>query len=186
MQEEFVFRGQRDNEDVLLVVKQNPWVMAKAGFIVLVLAIVAVLSVVFFGASGVSSFAIIGFIILAGIIFLYRWFVWWNGSYILTNQRIIKIDQQSLFHRMVSEAELDRIQDITSEIHGPIQTILNFGTIHIQTASSSTVINLTNVTDPYEIQQKIVKAHKTAKNELPGQIEISDSFEGPGGKTVIR
>jgi len=175
--ENYHFRGQREDEQAMLVVKQNPWTMAKAGYIDLVIAIIVVVCLVLFGASRVTSMVMFLGIIIVGAASFYYWFIWWNGIYILTNQRIIKIDQQSLFHRLISEAELDRIQDITTETKGPIQTALNFGTVHIQTASAQTVIDLPNVTNPYDLQQKIVKAHKVAKGELPGQVEISDTFE---------
>ncbi len=175
--EDYHFRGQREDEQAMLVIKQNAWTMSKAGYIDLIIAVIVVASLVFFGASRVTSMMIFAAIIIAGSVSFYYWFIWWNGIYILTNQRLIKIDQQSLFHRLISEAELDRIQDITTEIKGPLQTALNFGTVHIQTASAQTVVDLPNVTNPYDLQQKIVKAHKVAKGELPGQIEISDSFE---------
>lgn len=179
MESELIFKGQRDDEDVILILKQNPWVLAKAGFAILGLGIVVVLVLLKFGASSISSYVLVIFIIIALSVSLYKWFIWWNGMYILSNQRIIKINQKSLFHRLISEAELDRIQDITTEIKGPIQTLLNFGTIHIQTASTEIMIDLTSVTNPYEVQQKIVKAHKLMKNELPGKLEITDNFE-PG------
>jgi hypothetical protein len=181
--EEYNFRGQREDEEVLLMAKQHPWVMAKTGFIVLIMANLVVLSLLLFGASAYTSWIMIVAIFIAAIMIGYRWFVWWNGAYILTNQRIIRLEQKSLFHRLISEAELDRIQDVTTEIKGFIQTSLNFGTVHIQTASAQTMIDLTNIINPYEMQQKIVKAHKLMKNELPGQVEMSDTFET---KPIIR
>lgn len=54
--------------------------------------------------------------------------------WIVTNQRIINIEQKGLFARVVSEKDLGRMQDITSDIEGFWATVLNYGDVHIQTA----------------------------------------------------
>jgi membrane protein YdbS with pleckstrin-like domain len=184
--EDYTFRGQRDNEEVLIVIKQNVWVFAKTGLFILILINLLVAVFAVYGASVSTSIALFIFLILSIVAFLYRWFIWNNGVYLLTNQRIIKINQQSLFHRVITEAELDRIQDISTEIKGPIQTMLNFGTIHIQTASSKTEIDLACVTDPYELQQQIMKALNFNKEDLPGKIEFQDNFDNSSSKGMIR
>ncbi|MDO8513758.1 MAG: PH domain-containing protein [bacterium] len=176
MTEDYTFRGQRDDEDVLLIVKQNAWVFAKTGIIILILANVVVFALIMFGASGVFSYLLFIFVLAAGFLVGYRWYLWSNSNYMLTNQRIIKVDQSSIFHRVISEMELDRIQDISTEMKGPIQMMINFGTIHIKTASSNEGMELASVTDPYDVQQQIVKAHNLMKNEMSGKIEFQDSF----------
>lgn len=176
MANNYSFRGQRDDEDVLLVIKQNAWVFAKTGFVILVLANVVVFALILFGASGIFSYLMLMFVVAAGFLVGYRWYIWANSIYILTNQRIIEMTQNSLFHKVISELELDRIQDISTEMKGPVQTLLNFGTIHIKTASSDSGVDLTAVTDPYDVQQQIVKAHKLMKSEVSGTMEFRDSF----------
>lgn len=54
--------------------------------------------------------------------------------WIVTNQRIINIEQHGLFARVISEKDLGRMQDITSAIEGFLPTLLNYGDVHIQTA----------------------------------------------------
>lgn len=184
MKEDYSFRGQREDEDVLAIVRQNVWVFAKTCFIILILANIVVFSLILFGASGVFSYFLVSFVILAGVLIGYKWYVWTNSIYILSNQRIIQIEQNGLFHRVISEIELDRIQDISTEIKGPIQMFLNFGSIHIKTASSDAGMDLTCVTDPYDIQQQIVKAHNLMKNDFSGKMEFRDSFGDDVSKSV--
>lgn len=57
--------------------------------------------------------------------------------WIVTNQRIINIEQHGLFSRIVSEKDLGRMQDITSEVRGFLGTLLNYGNVHIQTAGET-------------------------------------------------
>ncbi len=176
MYDDFHFRGQREDEEILLMIKQHVWVFAKTGFIILLLANLVVLMLMFAGASGYFSYALFAFVLGAGLMVGYKWFIWSNGIYIITNQRLIKIGQDGLFHRTITEIELDRIQDISSEMRGPLQMFLNFGTLHIATASSNSGLDLLWVPDPYDAQQKIVKALKYVKQDIGGKVEFKDSF----------
>jgi membrane protein YdbS with pleckstrin-like domain len=160
----FNFRGRRPNEEVVAVVKQHVWLLFP---IVLAWAILlAVLLVIlhFFMASGVSSVAVAVVIVAGGIYSIYKWFIWNNGLYIVTNQRVIKVDQRGLFNRLISEAEIERIQEISTDINGPIKTVLNFGTVKIQTASTTGQVDLWNVPHPYDIQQQIVALQRSQKD----------------------
>lgn len=53
---------------------------------------------------------------------------------IITNDRLVQIQQKTLFSRSVSELDLYRIQDTTSEITGIIATMAGYGLLKIQTA----------------------------------------------------
>jgi len=167
---EYSFRGQRQDEKILLVVKQHVWLFCKVLSMWVVLAFLAMLSLKYFGASAISSFVLAVTVLLGLAVTARRWFLWSNGVYIITNQRVIKTDQVGLFRRLISEAELDRIQEITTEIGGPIRTLLNFGTVHIQTASRSGRIDLENVPSPYDIQQMIVRARQQAVATREGSL----------------
>jgi len=146
-----------------------------------VLALVAAVSLKFFGASAVSSLVLALAVLLGLLITGRRWFLWSNGVYIVTSQRVIRTEQIGLFKRLISEAELDRIQEITTEIGGVIRTTLNFGTVHIQTASRSGRIDLENVPSPYDVQQTIVRARQlvtAARGGAPAEtLEVAETTE---------
>lgn len=153
----FQFDGQRSDEEVIFVIRRHPWVLAGAGFLTIGLIIVTVLFILFFGLSHLTSFLIIAIIVFFLIYGFYQWFVYNNYLYILTNQRIIIIEQTGLFGRKITEAELEKIQNISVEVKGPIRTFLNFGTITLRTAGIDPIMILSNVENPYETQQKIIK-----------------------------
>lgn len=167
MSEEYSFRGKRSNEVVLLVVKQHPWVLMPIVWVWLLLIAVMTLAVWQFGFSNISSYLIFAVLAFGLLYSVYQWFVWNNSDYIITNQRVIKIDQNGLFNREISEAEIDRIQEISTEIKGPIRTLLNFGRVKIQTASSYGRVDLEDVVDPYDIQQQIVRVQRSAEEVRP-------------------
>lgn len=176
MAEDYSFRGRRNDEEVLLVVKSHPWLLMPIAWAWLVIAGIIVLLVWKFGLSAISSYAIFGLVGLGIFYSLYQWFLWNNSDYILTSQRVIKIEQNSLFNREISEAELDRIQEISTEIKGPIRTLFNFGRVKIQTASSSGRVDLEDVNDPYDIQQQIVRVQRSD----------NDTAAKPVERTVLR
>lgn len=110
-------------------------------------------------------FLIIGLVLLIidTSYFAYNFLLWWNDVYILTNIRVIDIDQRSLFNKTVTEAELKNIQDITYEINGFWRTILNYGKVEILTASNGKSISFEDVLKPHEVQQLIIKTKDSAK-----------------------
>ncbi len=154
---EFSFDGQRSNEDVIFVLKRHPWVLAKPGFLFIGIVILLVVGIIIFGLSNITSVMIIGFICFTLLYGGYIFYLYYNFIYILTNQRIIVIEQSGIFSRRLTEAELNKIQNISFEIRGPIRTLLNFGHVQIRTAGVDPTIVLKDVDNPYEVQQKINK-----------------------------
>lgn len=66
--------------------------------------------------------------------FFIGWLDYWLDAWIITNVRLIKVEQKSLFHREVSEFLLSRIENVTTEIPGFIATFFKFGNITVETA----------------------------------------------------
>lgn len=62
------------------------------------------------------------------------WTHYFLDLWVITDRRIIVIDQVSFFNRKVSSFRLERLQDIKFSVIGLIATFLNFGTIRAQTA----------------------------------------------------
>lgn len=67
--------------------------------------------------------------------FLESFLTWFFNVYIVTDERIIDIDFYNLIYKEVSDANIDRIQDVTYNMGGVIRTMFNYGDIMIQTAS---------------------------------------------------
>ena len=88
----------------------------------------------------------------------YEWTVWYLDLYVLTDKRVVDIEQKTLFSRQVSESSLDKIQDVTFEINGFLATFFNYGNVKIETAGKETVITLDQVKDPEHLQKIIFDA----------------------------
>lgn len=65
------------------------------------------------------------------------WTHYYLDLWVITDRRIIVIDQRGFFNRKVSSFRLERLQDIKVTIKGILPTLLNFGTIRAQTAGAN-------------------------------------------------
>lgn len=108
--------------------------------------------------------ALIAFAISAwAILTLMTGFMIWTHYYldlwIITDRRIILIDQIQFFNRNVSIFRLERLQDIEFSINGVIPTFLNFGTLKAQTAGHfESNFSSNGLPDPRELQAIIQRA----------------------------
>lgn len=106
--------------------------------------------------------------IFAILIWMYAFFVWidyYFDVWIITDKRIINIVQGGLFNRRVSELDLGRIQDVTTEVKGIIQTFLNYGEVYVQTAAEKERFIFHNVPNPYAVKDIIMTMRKQNRIE---------------------
>jgi CRP-like cAMP-binding protein len=100
---------------------------------------------------------VLGFVMLILLIAI-AWVTadWWNDTYELTNDRIIDIEKLPLFLAETrSEAQLSEIQDIRLNISSPLEMILNYGDITVQTAASQGAFTFDHVPNPRAVKEEI-------------------------------
>jgi len=103
-------------------------------------------------------------------LFFYSQFIeFYLDIWIVTNDRIVDIEQQGLFARTISELDLYRIQDVTTEVNGFFATMLHFGNVIIKTASSTTHIVFRNVSHPNEIRQALIQLAEEDRKHHQGK-----------------
>lgn len=172
------------NEKVILEVRKH-WFILFAETLFLVLLLLLPIIVI----AGARFLEISGFIEVAGNeIFLYiiltsTWlvFVWitffviWTDYYldilIVTNKRVIDINQKGLFNREVSTFKLDRMQDITTEIYGLIATLLKFGNIQLQTAGETNEFIIKGIPDPVKVKRQILDIYNNVVENKKNQTQ---------------
>jgi len=91
------------------------------------------------------------------IAFFARFADYWLDSWILTNERIIDIEQKGLFSREVSEFKLDKIQDISVDVSGVIPTLFHYGDVQIETAGFEREFVFKTVPNPQNVKSEILK-----------------------------
>jgi len=89
----------------------------------------------------------------------YIWTQYYLDIWVITDRRIIDIDQKRLFSRSIGSFRLERLQDMNVEIPGFLATIFNYGDIQAQTASGSEEeFRVRNLPDPRRIKATILAA----------------------------
>jgi uncharacterized membrane protein YdbT with pleckstrin-like domain len=77
--------------------------------------------------------------------------------WIITSSRIIAIDQRGLFRRSVASCRIERIQNVDVEIHGIIATLIDFGTLRIETAGEDHDFIIRGIGKPREAKASILE-----------------------------
>lgn len=133
-----------------------------------------------------SVISLIAFLVLVfdGLLAFGAVWIWRNNRILVTNEHIVDIDQNTLFHRSVSTLTLSRIQDVHAEVDGPAQTLLQYGTIIVQTAGEKQNFSFDYMPDPYEAEQYVLKVHKeymARHGETDGlrDAEIAEAAKNP-------
>jgi uncharacterized membrane protein YdbT with pleckstrin-like domain len=76
--------------------------------------------------------------------------------WVVTNDRLLNIEQEGTFSRTVSELDLYKIQDATSEVKGILPSLFGYGDIHIQTAGETQRFELKQIPNPHGVRKMIM------------------------------
>lgn len=87
------------------------------------------------------------------------WTDYYLDMWVVTNRRLIDIEQYGFFHRETSTLRMEQIQDITTETRGILPTIFNFGHIYVQSAAESREFTIRGIPNPRNIKELIFKQH---------------------------
>lgn len=111
------------------------------------------------GQAGVITYGMAAWVLLTLIMGFSIWTNYYLDLWVITDRRIIVIDQRAFFNRKVSSFRLERLQDIKVTIKGLIPTLLNFGTIRAQTAGANeSNFESSGMPDPRGVQSTIQSA----------------------------
>jgi len=170
------FQGQREDEKIILILKKYWFILfwpffKGIVFILIALALPSIKSIGFYiFNSGPIAFLYLTWIVFWASYLAYEYLNWYRDKFIITDHRIINIDQKSLFKRKVSELELEKIQDVSHEIKGMFATALNFGDVILQSAGNENII-LADIAKPAEMQDIVVRLVKEANAGPPVTVD---------------
>jgi hypothetical protein len=115
------------------------------------------------------AFILAGWTVITVMVGFATWTHYYLDLWIITDRRIILIDQIGFFNRNVSIFRLERLQDIEYFVRGLIPTLLNFGTVRAQTAGAfESNFRTSGLPDPRGLQSIIQKAMDNRMAELRG------------------
>lgn len=177
---------QIEGEKILEVIRRDLLILWQRFFICLLLIVLPLMLGVFFInlnpeiLSGPVSYPVL--ILGASAYFLFTWFfIFFNfidyylDIWIITNERIIDVQQHGFFSRVIAEHRLDRIQDVTSEVHGILPTVFKYGEVYVQTAGAKQRFKFHQVPKPEEIRNTVIKLSQICR-EKHGLKAIDDNL----------
>lgn len=101
-------------------------------------------------------FGILVFVILiaVGLFLALRTMHIWDADVLLvTNKRVIDVDQHGLWARVVAEVPLTHIQDVRWERAGFMETLFRMGTVRLLTSAATTQIVVPRIAHPERLQK---------------------------------
>jgi uncharacterized membrane protein YdbT with pleckstrin-like domain len=175
--------GASAGERTLLLLRRH-WVM----LIPLIFALVIILALPFAAYLVAQTLApalfedpvrVVLFVLGASVFFLFTWLFlyqhfidYYLDMWIVTNDRILNIEQHGLFARTVSELRLHRVQDVTAEVHGFVRTMLDYGDVFIETAGEQERFHFEEIPHPNAVAKRILDlADEERKEHLEEAVE---------------
>jgi uncharacterized membrane protein YdbT with pleckstrin-like domain len=97
-------------------------------------------------------------------IFLIIFTNYYLDQIIVTNKRIIDIDQVGLFSRDIVTTSVNRLQDIKVELSGIFPTLLKYGDLHIQSAGANKEILIKGIKHPEKVKEVILRLYHSTNH----------------------
>ncbi len=162
----------KDGEKVSFIVRRHPITLAPGLILALVLIVLPFFLMFPMFSWGVFGLVLFVVSVVIGISVAIRTLLVWDSDVlILTNIRLIDVDQKGIFTRLVTEALLDKIQDVSWSKVGIIESIFRIGTVKVQTAGTAALIEARKVSRPETLHRMI--------NDLKQDVQPASSGKAP-------
>lgn len=182
-----------DNEQIYVVLRQH-WIILASRLLVWLIFIAIILIVdgllktyvvqLYAGKTGiVLSIIRSSFLILTALGIFMSWAMYYLNVQVVTNKRIIDIDQKSLLRHETSELHLQKVEDVKTEIKGLLENFLDFGNITIQTAGEKENFVFESVPRPHEITRLILDLYEKVAPVSEAAIQQKTTVD-PTSKTT--
>ena len=181
------------NEKIVKIVRRDLFILLKR---ILFLALLIALPLVFLYLMiltspdllrGMISYPLIilafsSYYLFIWLFFFFSFIDYYLDIWIITNERIIDVEQRGFFSRIISEQKLDRVQDVTSEVHGFFPTVLKYGDVYVQTAGFEQRFFFHEVPNPTKVRDVIIKLANSSK--IRHKHEHESLSVGSSGKLI--
>lgn len=143
-------------EVVITTVKRH-WIVYFILWIYFLIALIV--SITTYTILWINSFIHLLNIIFWMVFFIFLYIEWLNHEldmYVVSNNRIIWIEQISFLNRTVSECNLWQVQEVNSKTSWLFANILNYWTLSIQTAWNKTTLQMDFCPDSIQQARKVL------------------------------
>lgn len=169
------FETQAEEEEIILLLRKH-WITNIPWLFIGVLLIIAPLVLRWFPLltflpTRYQLIAVVIWYLLTTIIIFERFLTWYFNVYIVTDERVVDIDFHNLIYKEVSDAKIDRVQDITYKMGGFIRTLFHYGDVYIQTAGAEPNFDFLAVPHPEQVVRILDELREEEEKEfLEGRV----------------
>ena len=158
-------QNMRPWEEVLMVVKRH-WIVYVMLFIYFFSGVIVTFMIFFFFWLNTWWYMlnIILWLILSIILYI-EWLNHELDMYVVTNNRVIGLEQIAFLNRAVTECNLWQIQEVNSKAKWLFANIFNYWTLSIQTAGSKTTLKMEFCPDVMQTSRKILNVVDNYRDE---------------------
>lgn len=155
------FSGQDEKESIILMVRKHPATYIPHFLLFLFMIIFpAILSPILsqmVGGGHISLILGINILIwLIAVTFVIDTYLkWYYTVNIITDERVVDVDFVSILYHKFTDAQLERIEDVTHKPVGIFSSIFDYGNVYIQTAGAKPEIVFDSVPRPRDIQDTL-------------------------------
>jgi hypothetical protein len=165
-----LYPSQQPNEKIYLVVREH-WIRpAIKIFFILLAAVAPRLILLAMANAGINVLAIFpeSIILFASVFYqlllLFALFavftLYYLNVHIVSEERIVDIDQVGLLRHVISELNIETIEDVSSSTTGLLGNLLDYGTVFVQTAGAQERFEFRNVPHPGAINKLILELYE--------------------------
>ncbi len=146
----------KPHEEILAIVRQSLFPLFWRFFLYVLWLLIPFFFLFPLFREGVGGVVVFFGLVGSGFVFLMRQFFSWTGTvFIVTDKRVVDIDQRGFFDRIVTEAPYFQIDEASYRIKGFWATIFRYGSIRLELAGSSADIQFDRVSRPARIHNLI-------------------------------
>jgi hypothetical protein len=166
-----------DTEYVVVDVQRTVWGLVLIWFVAIAAFLVILLFATIVSQTGeVNSFTMFMIVVGLGVMCLIggtigQW-VFRKNYFIVTNERVVAQVQSTPFSHHNQNVELEHIEDCSYRQNGPIQAILNYGTIRLSTIGDEQTYLFTFVARPADQFRIVNKAVQIVDEDQPTKYRL--------------
>ena len=158
------FPGQKSDEIIKIIIRKH-WIIYLFFAFKFSMVLVLPLTIMIFltvssiipanYASIIWAFFLLYFLFGYLIIFI-EWLNEELDTVIITDERIINVDQISFLHRSIAETSLAHLSDVRGRQKGIWADIFNYGLVEMQSGADQTISKIFYVAKPFKVAEKVL------------------------------
>lgn len=159
------FRGQLLEEETILVIRKHWIVLLVPMLLILLMAVVPSIIYHYFlqpnswfndNLNLLFRFLTAAYFLIIWNIAFYNIMIYSLNALVITNKRVVENKQLGFFKNVVNEIKLDKVQDVSVKIYGPLASFLNYGEVEVQSAGAVNKFFFKQFPDPEKIKKIIL------------------------------